>query len=153
MIPEQVMNVLENGFGRLGSANKQLRPSQCFAKGNYVEKESDEITIYVVKSEAERVIQDYQKNGRIAYFVNMISHKAYQFKGSYKGLKKLDEKDLEKAGKWKAGMTEVMMNFGFPEENINKLLGVSPNQGIILDVELIFNQTPGPNASKEIELQ
>ena len=40
-----------------------------------------------------------------------------------------------------------------PEENINNYLGGDPDVGFEMEIEKIFNQTPGPNASKEIEIE
>ena len=44
MIPEVVLNVLSTGMGGLGSANKDLIPSQCNAKGTHVDRNKNIIT-------------------------------------------------------------------------------------------------------------
>ena len=153
MIPEVVLNVLSTGMGGLGSANKDLIPSQCNAKGTHVDRNKNIITIYVRRDEAERLISDFNETGRVAYFASSPAQEAYQFKGEFLKLKELEDNDLDLSRTWRKGLEEVFKSFDMPEENINNYLGGDPDVGIEMEIEKIFNQTPGPNASKEIEIE
>mgnify|MGYP007000176136 len=103
--------VLSTGMGGLGSANKDLKPSQCNAKGTHVDRNKNIITIYVRRDEAESLISDFNETGRVAYFASSPAQEAYQFKGQFLKLKELEDNDLDLSRTWRKGLEEVFKSF------------------------------------------
>ena len=101
--------------------------------------------------EVERARADYLKeSGRISFFVGMISHEAYNFKGQFEDLNLLSESDLKVSEDYRSNVINTITNIGMPEEAAMEKYGKVPDIGITFKVDKVFVQTPGPDAGKLI---
>ena len=95
MIPELTFKALKVGFGHFGVASIDNKTRHVDTLGVRFNNTNSSLTCFVLKSECQEVINFLESAGRISFFVGMISHEAYNFKGQFIELKSLNDDDLE----------------------------------------------------------
>ena len=94
MIPELTFNALKIGFGHFGVSSNDNKTRHVDTLGVKLNDSGSSLTCFVLKSECQEVIDFLKSAGRISFFVGMISHEAYNFKGQFIELKSLNDDDL-----------------------------------------------------------
>ena len=108
------------------------------------------LTCYVINSESKEVLEYLRDSGRISFFVGMISHEAYNFKGQFIVADPLTDEDLKISEDYRNKVIETISSIGIPNEVAIEKYGKDPDVGITFKVDHVFVQTPGPDAGKEI---
>ena len=150
MIPELTFNTLTNGFGHFGVASKNNKTRHVDTLGVKINNSETSLTCFVISSECEEILEYLRESGRVSFFVGMVSHEAYNFKGQFIGSENLNDKDLEISEDYRNNLIEIISSIGVPREGAEEKYGRTPNIGITFKVEKVFIQTPGPDAGKEI---
>ena len=150
MIPELTFNALKVGFGHFGVASIENKTRHVDTLGVMVNNSSSTLTCFILKSECEEVINFLKSSGRISFFVGMISHEAYNFKGQFIELKQLNDDDLKISQDYRKSLIDIITSIGVPEDGAIEKYGKVPDIGITFKVDKVFVQTPGPDAGKEI---
>ncbi|MBI4638476.1 MAG: pyridoxamine 5'-phosphate oxidase family protein [Candidatus Rokubacteria bacterium] len=153
MIPDRVIELLHGpAFMQVGTRDAGLRPAHTFAVGAVVHDDRQTITVFVPESRSTRVLSDLKANGRVALGVALVSHEAYQLKGTYLTSRATGDEEtaLQEAYrvKWLAAVRQV-----YPDEIARPLvLGFAyrPGVAITFRVEEVFLQTPGPGAGTKM---
>ena len=153
MIPDFTLEALKNGFGHFGSCSKDNIPSHTDALGLLVDQKKLFLTCFVIEEKSTNVINDLLNHGRVSYFCGLPSHEAYNFKGQFIDKIKLTSNELEISELFRKSISDSLLSFGIPEEGIRNMVGTPPDIGLKFKVEKIFQQTPGPDAGKEIEFE
>jgi len=150
LIPELTFNALKVGFGHFGVASIENKTRHVDTLGVMVNNSSSTLTCFILKSECEEVINFLKSSGRISFFVGMISHEAYNFKGQFIELKQLNDDDLKISQDYRKSLIDIITSIGVPEDGAIEKYGKVPDIGITFKVDKVFVQTPGPDAGKEI---
>ena len=150
MIPELTFNALKVGFGHFGVASIENKTRHVDTLGVMVNNSSSTLTCFILKSECEEVINFLKSSGRISFFVGMISHEAYNFKGQFIELISLNDDDLKISQDYRKKLIDIVTSIGVPEDGAIEKYGKIPDIGITFKVDKVFVQTPGPDAGKEI---
>ena len=150
MIPELTFKALKVGFGHFGVASIDNKTRHVDTLGVRFNNTNSSLTCFVLKSECQEVINFLESAGRISFFVGMISHEAYNFKGQFIELKSLNDDDLEISKNYRKNIIDIITSIGVPEEGAIEKYGKIPDIGITFKVDKVFVQTPGPDAGKEI---
>ena len=153
MIPDRVVEVIHGpAFMHVGTRDPELRPAHAFAVGAIVSEDRQAVTFFVAKSVSGRILRDLRDNGRVAFTVGLISHEAYQLKGTCASSRPADEQELAfqetHLTKLLAAARQV-----FPEEFATSLvrsIPYRPSVAITFRVEEVFLQTPGPGAGSKM---
>ena len=95
MIPDLTLSALENGFGHFGVASKNNKTRHVDTLGVNVDIKNSTLTCYARNDETKEVLEFLNESGRISFFVGMISHEAYNFKGQFVEVINLSRDDLE----------------------------------------------------------
>ena len=149
MIPELTFNALKVGFGHFGVASIDNKTRHVDTLGVVINN-SNLLTCFFLKSECEEVINFLKSSGRISFFVGMISHEAYNFKGQFVSSEKLDNADLKISEKYTNNIIDIITSVGLSKDAALDKFGKVPDLGITFKVDKVYIQTPGPDAGKEI---
>lgn len=132
-----------------GTRDAQLRPAHTFAIGALVPADRQTVTFFVPEGRSAKMLSNLRDNGRVALTVALVSHEAYQLKGTYLSSRPTDADDVARQETYRAALLAVTRQGGYPDEIARPLvLGFAyrPGVAITFRVEEIFLQTPGPNA-------
>jgi len=136
-----------------GTRDERLCPAQTFVIGAVVHPDQETITFFVPESRSERILSDLKSNGRVALAVSLLTHEAYQLKGSYISSRPTDTKDRTVQEIYRSKLLSAMLQASYPEQIARPLvLGMAyqPAVAMTFRVEEIFLQTPGPEAGRKI---
>ena len=150
MIPNVTINALEQGLGHFGVSSKSNKTLHEDTLGVKIDNLRSKLTCFVINSECKNVLQYLSETGRVSFFVGMISHEAYNFKGQFVSTEKLNNEDLKISENYRNNVIDVIINLGLSEDAALDKFGKVPDLGITFKVDKVYIQTPGPDAGKEI---
>jgi hypothetical protein len=143
-IPKDCLEVFQNGFQRIGSANSDLKPSQSVAYGILMNSIEEQVTVFVQKEIAGRLVDDCLSTEKAVIYANFGSHEAFQIKGKVLECRPITENELSESDKYRSQLMQPL------PEGLAILYDRIPDIAIKIQIEKIFDQTPGPNAGKHI---
>jgi len=151
MTDPRVRRCLERGMSVLvGTVDEHGRPSCCRALALTSNDDLATVTAYVPVATSRAVIADIAATRRMAVVANQpIEHLSFQLKGTT-GTTRLardDERDVVRDHV--DGFGDVLNDLGVPRR-ITRSLTYWPAFAIELQVEEIFEQTPGPKAGARL---
>ena len=150
MIPDRVIEVLHGpAYMQIGTRDAALRPSHTFAVGAVVHDDRETVTVFVPTARARRILADLESNGRVALGIALVSHEAYQLKGSYLATRATDASDLARQESYRKALLDDALGVGYPDEIARPLtqgFAYTPGTAITFRAEQVFLQTPGPGA-------
>lgn len=150
MIPSLTLNALSSGLGHFGVALDRNHIRHIDTYGAVVDNSKTKITCFVRSSESVDVLNILKKSPNISYYVGMITHEAYNFKGEFKELSNLDSDALNISENYRKNLIDVLSGLGLNSESLRNRYGEAPDIGITFKVNKVFIQTPGPEAGKII---
>jgi hypothetical protein len=149
MIPDRVVEVLHGpAFMQVGTRDERLRPAHVMVTGAVVGDDREAVTFFLPESRSARILRDLENNGRVALGVALMSHEAYQLKGTYLSARPTGAEDSVRQEAYVAKLLAAVRQV-YPEEIAKPLvLGFAfrPGVAIAFRVEEVFLQTPGPGA-------
>lgn len=150
MISDRVIEVLHGpAFMQVGTRDAALRPAHTFAVGAVVHDDRQTVTVFVPTARSERVLRDLREHGRIALGVALVSHEAFQLKGTYVSSRPTDDAERARQEAYRAALLAATLEAGYPEAIARPLtlgLAYTPGVAITFRAEEVFLQTPGPGA-------
>ncbi|HEX5527912.1 MAG TPA: pyridoxamine 5'-phosphate oxidase family protein [Methylomirabilota bacterium] len=150
MIPDRVFEVLHGpAYMQIGTRDAALRPSHTLAVGAVVHDDRETVTVFVPTARARRILADLESNGRVALGIALVSHEAYQLKGSYLSTRPTDASDLARQETYRKALLDDALRVGYPDEIARPLtqgFAYTPGTAITFRAEQVFLQTPGPGA-------
>jgi hypothetical protein len=150
MIPDRVVEVLHGpAFMQVGTRDEGLRPAHTFAVGAVVHEDRQTVTVFVPTARSGRVLRDLTENGRIALGVSLVSHEAYQLKGTYVSSRPTDDAERARQEAYRVALLASALEAGYPEAIARPMtlgLAYTPGVAITFRAEEVFLQTPGPGA-------
>ena len=149
-IPQNCVDVLQNGIQHIGSADLGLKPSHDFVQGSRVNLDEGAITVFVQRAFCESVVKNSETVKRAVFYSALVSHEAYQVKGNVTDVGPISEEDVQASQKYCQSIIQILSELGLPPENTRKIFGRVADTAITIKLEQIFNQTPGPQAGKPI---
>jgi hypothetical protein len=150
VIPDRVIEVLHGpAYMQIGTRDAALRPSHTVAVGAVVHDDRETVTVFVPTVRARRILADLESNGRVALGIALVSHEAYQLKGSYLSTRPTDASDLARQETYRKALLDDALGVGYPDEIARPLtqgFAYTPGTAITFRAEQVFLQTPGPGA-------
>lgn len=150
-IPEDLVEFLHGGVAILvGTRDGDLRPATQRAGGARVHADRRKVDVFLPERSGERTIANVRDNGRLAVtFSRAIDHRTVQLKGNAAVVRaaRPDEEAVTQQylETWGAAVELI----GMPRSTI-KRLWAWPSVVVEVDVEAIFEQTPGPAAGVKL---
>ena len=150
MIPDLTINALQEGLGHFGVSSSKNKTVHVDTLGVKIDNIQSTLTCFVINSECKKVLQYLSETGRVSFFVGMISHEAYNFKGQFLSSKKLNNEDLKISENYTNSVIDIITRVGLSKDAAVEKYGKVPDLGITFKVDKVYIQTPGPEAGKEI---
>ncbi len=150
MIPDLTINALQEGLGHFGVSSKNNKTVHVDTLGVKISNTKSTLTCFVINDECNKVLQYLSESGRVSFFVGMISHEAYNFKGQFVSSEKLNNEDLKISENYRNNVINVITSVGLSKDSAFDKFGKVPDLGITFRVDKVYIQTPGPDAGKEI---
>ena len=151
MVPLLTLNALSSGLGHLGVAFGHNNIRHIDTYGALVNDSKTNITCFVRSSESKDVLNILKKFPKISYYVGMISHEAYNFKGEFNEVFNLDTDALGLSENYRNKLIDALSSVGLDREAVENKFKEPPDLGINFMVNKVFIQTPGPEAGNIIE--
>ena len=150
MVPLSTLNALSSGLGHFGVAFNQIEIRHIDTYGATVNNSKTNITCFVRSSESSAVLDILKKTSKVSYYVGMITHEAYNFKGEFQEVIDLDSDSLNVSENYRKNLIDVLSGLGLDTEAVKNRYNEAPDLGITFKVKKVFIQTPGPDAGKII---
>ncbi len=150
MIPDLTINALQEGLGHFGVSSSKNKTVHVDTLGVKIDNIQSTLTCFVINSECKKVLQYLSETGRVSFFVGMISHEAYNFKGQFLSSNKLNNEDLKISENYTNNVIDIITSVGLSKDAAVEKYGKVPDLGITFKVDKVYIQTPGPEAGKEI---
>ena len=152
MIPDNVLEVLKNGIGHIGTVSDDLKPFHADLLGIKSDKSSSVITCFLNKKLAENFLSHIQNDCRLSLFVGVISHEAYNLKGAFLKFKDITDDDKEFCANFRENIYSLYDSMGIPKDLASKYWGHEIDIAMDFAVDTIFVQTPGPDAGNKLNI-
>jgi hypothetical protein len=128
----------------------RLRPHMCLGAGIRVHADRLTATIFIPPAMAPDVVANLEHNGRLSATVgDPITHQNFQLKGRFLSCSPTTREEEAIQDLW---MEKLVANLWAQEEfGVPKLLRsfiIHPSTAIVLKIEEIFDQRPGPTAGQ-----
>ena len=148
MVPLITLNALSSGLGHFGVALNHNYIRHIDTYGAIVNDAKTNITCFVRSSESSDVLKILKRSNKVSYYVGMITHEAYNFKGEFQEMYNLDGDALDISKNYRNNLIDVLSGLGLDKEAVGNRYKDAPDQGINFKVNKVFIQTPGPKAGK-----
>ncbi|WP_141430751.1 hypothetical protein [Bacillus sp. 03113] len=131
----------------VSDANKRPYSLRCFGVRTY--EGSDQLSVYILKSQAEKLLSIVNNGKSIVacLFTDGFSNESYQIKGEFLDYRSSDdEKDYEILNNYRKGSLKI-----FPKLYMKYPLSKAHCDVITYQATDIFVHTPGPYAGKKYQ--
>lgn len=136
----------------VGTRDADLRPAHALPFGALVGDDRRTVTFFVIEWRAKRILSDLENNRRVAFAFSLLSHEAYQLKGTYLSSRPATDDEIAFQEAHRAKLCAELSHW-FPKEVAEGLLlglACRPSVAITFRVEEVFLQTPGPGAGTKM---
>lgn len=133
---------------QVGTRDAQLRPAHTWVIGAVVHADRETVSFFVPEARSARVLSNLQDNGRVALAIGLVSHEAYQLKGTYLSSRPTGDEDIALQEAYRAKVLAALRQ-AYPDQIARPVaLGFvyRPGVAVTFRAEEIFLQTPGPGA-------
>jgi hypothetical protein len=147
MSEDRVRRCLEGGTSVLvGSVNRQGMPSCCRGIAVISDDGLATMTVYVPLASSQETIANIATTHRIAVSVtHPVGHTSVQLKGTTGTARLAEDGEAALLRNRVDALADVLDSIGLPRR-ITQSLAYWPSYAIDVQVEEIYEQTPGPNA-------
>jgi hypothetical protein len=152
LIPPELVEMFESGVSILvGTRDASLMPDASRAVGAVVHRNRHQLTIFLPTDAAERALANIRDNGHIAVaFSSVLDHRTTQVKGRVVEDRPATEEEREICAGYRVALGEVLGMTGLARAVVRGVT-VWPSTAITLEVQDLFQQTPGPGAGERLE--
>lgn len=154
LIPPDLVEFFESGVSILvGTRDASLVPDAARGVGAVVHPDNRHLTVFLPTEVAERPIVNVRETGIVAVaFSHALDHHSTQVKGRVVEVRPGREEERELCTRYKVALTEVLAVTGVPRAVI-RTVTVWPATAITLEVQDLFQQTPGPGAGERLQMR
>ena len=150
MIPFAVNEVITTGIGHIGCVSSNLKPFHADTLGIVCDPEIDEVICFINKSSSKAFLDHLAVGSRTSLFSAVITHESYNLKGQVTDLRDVNADEMAVCDNSRKRMYSLYNELGIPEELAARYWKRTPDIAIVISVDTIFSQTPGPNAGKQL---
>ncbi len=150
-IPQDVTEFLDGGVSILvGSVDEHGRPECTRGMGVEVDGDAGRLTVYVPIVGADRTLANLGLGRRIAItFSRPYDNRTCQVKGRVRATSPASAEDVARQQRWFAAYVEQLAIVGIARAATRRWR-ITPSVAVEVEVDELFEQTPGPGAGKRI---
>ncbi|MCC2674860.1 MAG: hypothetical protein K0R58_1807 [Ramlibacter sp.] len=149
-LPADLVAMMARGVSVIvGSRDAKLRPSIMRAVGSRIERDGQDITVYLSRSTSRQLIQDIAATGQLAVvFSEPSTHRTVQLKASRADIRSAVDEDAPVLAAYLRSMEHEIQQVGFGPPVARALLAhrLEDVVAVRFTPEQAFDQTPGPRA-------
>lgn len=151
VLNEAVVELIESGASMIvGTRDREMRPECARGLGARVSEDRTRVTVLLNGALSERMRADLADNGRIAVgFSRVHDHRTIQIKGRALDVREGDEGDVAAAERYVIAFSEQVALAGLPRSVVRRV-ALTPCLVVELEVDEVFDQTPGPGAGEAL---
>jgi hypothetical protein len=153
-LSDELIDFLEGGVSiTVGSRDAASRPECARGLGVTVGADRQTLTVFLNEALAGRMRADFEDNRQIAVgFSRIVDHRGVQLKGKVRNMRPATQAESAVQERYLAAFAEALSLAGLPRAVVRGLR-LQPALAVELEVEDIFNQTPGAGAGRRMEAQ
>jgi len=150
-ISEELAAFLEGGVSTLvGTRSDDLRPAACRAMGTRVAPDRRTISVFIPEATAERSLANLRANGRVAVTFSLPrTYRSVQLKGTCVDIHPTPPEERERQRAYAASFVDELEVVGVARTTTARVAWW-PSVTIVVRVEELFDQTPGPAAGRRM---
>jgi hypothetical protein len=134
----------------VGTRSSDLFPHGVRAWGPRVSPDGRSVEVFIDRPNSHQCVADLQDNGRIAaVFVHIQDLQSLQLKGRCVEIGDPEAEDWAWIERHRTAFTAALAEIGFVPETVRNMWSTQVVK-LRFVIEEFFDQTPGPNAGKEI---
>ena len=153
-LPADLVAMMARGVSVIvSSRDAKLRPSIMRAVGSRVERDGQDITVYLSRPSSRQVIQDIAATGQVAVvFSEPSTHRTVQLKASRAEIRSAVADDAPVLAAYLASMEHEIQQVGIAPPLTRAMLAhrLEDVVAVRFTPEQAFDQTPGPRAGTAI---
>ena len=135
----------------VGTADARGTPSCCRAVGLVVDASAQGVTVYLPVMTSAAVIADIATTGRVAIVSsNPVDHSTVQIKGCRRLVRVAGAEDLPVVRDLLDRLADTLETVGL-SKRLSRSLAHWPAFAVEVDVDTVFDQTPGPRAGNLVK--
>lgn len=153
MIPGKIVRFLEQyaNVAFVGTRDRDLVPFGHRVSGWSVGADQRTMTILVPDEFLPRLVESLHHNGELAVTVEAFpSHETYQFKGSYRHHRGVQDGDVEIADRIRRRFVKTIRPMSHESEDALHAFVSPPALAVEFEVLEVYLQTPGPGAGTRL---
>jgi hypothetical protein len=152
VLPAKGASFLESGLTLVvGTRGADLRPDCAFAIGLRVHPGRRRITVFLPERPAARTIENLRANGAVAVTASRpIDLETLQLKGRAVQIAAAPDGDHPFVLAYRDALAEQLEAVGHPK-SVTRRLVAWPCVAVEIEIEAVFEQTPGPRAGAVLE--
>lgn len=130
----------------VGTVSAEKMPASCRAIAMRADEELREFTVYVPMATSQETIANVAATRRIAVACTRpLTHSTIQIKGTVREVRLASDSEREFVHGRLEAFADELADLGYPRRGIS---GIAhwPAFAIAIELEQLFEQTPGPNA-------
>jgi hypothetical protein len=154
-IPGLLLKFLDRAsLGFAGTRNRDLVPHFQWVAGWAVEPDRASLAFFVDELFGARLLKDVAECPRLALTIEHIGpHETYQFKGDFGESRPMELPDRAASDRCRERFVRdvqaIDTRWGFTREMLERYHG-QPSLAVVLRVDEVFLQTPGPGAGRRL---
>ena len=151
MTPDRLQAALETGTSIfVGTIGADMSPLCCRAIALRADERLDTATVYVPIATSRGTLCNLAATGRIAVVVTKpVEHISVQLKGKSRTARLARDEEEQFVRSRLQGLADVLDRIGIPP-HVTQSFAHWPAFAIEIDVEQVFEQTPGPRAGTRL---
>jgi general stress protein 26 len=152
LISTELASFLESGVSmQVGTRDARLLPEAVRGMGVRAERGGTRLTVFLPAATAERTLANLRDNGRIAVcFSRPEDHRTIQVKGRAVAVREADAAERALVERYRGSFAQSLLFVGVPLR-VSLRAAHWPCRAVELEVEEVFQQTPGPGAGAPLE--
>lgn len=149
VLAEEVVEFMASGVDvYVATRDAELEPEAVLAMGIRAHDDRKRVTVYIPAPFAGPTRKNLEHNGQVAITLERPGDAlAVQLKGRSLGIKPSDDIDRERQLVFRSALVEQLAVAGVPRATTRRLVWW-PSVAVEVEVDSIFQQTPGPKAGE-----
>jgi len=154
VLPEKIKHFLKSAtFGVAGTRNESLEPFAHVTSGWQYDEVSGNLACYFAKVNSVNLLETLESNGDFSVsIVEMPSHETYQLKGKFIGSHACSPEELDHCQKFRNDFTKKSGAKYKVVQNVAEIIFSVPSITVLIHPDFIYDQAPGPEAGKVINM-